>query len=123
MKTPSMPSTLQIASSCRCFSGFRLHQHADFLAGPIEVVLDPAEARGAGGPGDTAQSIRRKSRVGHGILRLFFRLHVRQQQRLRADVEATLDPHHVVPRRANDWCSRAAGGGHQLAVQRSHVVG
>ena len=108
MKMPSTPSMsgdrLEIRERR---ARLDLKEQAHLVVHALEVILDAAIAIGASGSGDTAHALRRIAKPGDGAPRLLRVLHVRNQQRARADVEVALDEHDVVPCRPHDRFGRA----------------
>src|SRR6266850_3473047 len=61
---------------------FDLHQQADFVVRALGVVLDPAEARGAGGARDATHAGGRVTRIGHCMTCLSRRGNIGDEQRM-----------------------------------------
>src|SRR6185437_10955195 len=79
-----------------------LDQRADLVMRVDVIVLHAAEARGARAAGDAAHARVGKTRVRDGGSRFLNRVYLRDQERLNADVEITLDGDTVIPRYAYD---------------------
>jgi len=96
-----------------------LQQEAELLLRALRVIGDSAEARGAGHPRDAAYAPRRKAH-GRDCSRGFLAvLHVRDEQRLRTDIEVPLDEDLVVPRGTHD--GRNGVGGDDLELRERGV--
>src|SRR3569833_4547682 len=79
-----------------------LNEDADLAVRLGEIAGDAAIAAGARRNRHAANAVRRIARRRDRRLRFLDRLHIRNEQRLRADVEATLDENGVVPGRPDD---------------------
>ena len=124
MNTPSTPSTAAMASSwSSAVAGLDLHQHADFGVGLAEITGHATVAAGARRYRYAANALRRIARRGDRALGLLDVLHIGEQQRLRADVEAALGQHRVVPGRTYDRRRRTALHRLELADQIGDFVG
>ena len=104
-------------------AGLDLHQRADLARRVLQVILHAAVAAGAARTGNATHALWRITRPLDRALGLLRRLHERQQQGLRADVEIALDQHHIVPGGAHDAGRRAGLRGLQLQQDVRHVVG
>ena len=124
MKTPSTPGDLgDRLDLLHRLARLDLHQHADFIVRFAEIAGHAAVARRARGDRHAADAVRRIARGGDRALGFLGVLHIGKQQRLRADVEAALGEHHVVPGRPHDRRRGAALQGLELCDQVRDFVG
>ena len=125
MKTPSTPSTAQIAGRlASAVGGLGLHQQAYLVVGGAEIVAPRAPARRACDRGaDAADAFGRIARGGDQRARLLGRVDHRHQQVLHADVEQLLDERRLAGHRAHHRLRRVGGHRLQLRQRAAHVVG